>query len=226
MSETKQEALEKRKKALDQFAVSIEFLLISVVQGAALAALATYTAIAVDTLRIATILYITASFLIILNFWSQAIIHTLSFIDWPLDMIHNFLYFLIAFIEIIAFAHITNPLAWFGFMSLFFLAAGLLYLFDLHLIRMHEKKFDATESGKTLYRHIIHRELFEAKILVPLAILYTLGCFLAIYFFPNLFLIKNYQIALIGIQVSFASFSLYDSVRNFNTRTKLIANSL
>ncbi len=225
MAENVSGALKDRKTELDSFAVNIELLLISVIQGVALGSLATASSVAVDGATIPILLYIAASFLIILNFWSQAIIHTLSFIDWPLDMIHNFLYFLIAFIEVIAFSHITNPLLWFGFMTVFFFVAAILYLFDLHLIRSHEKKFEGTEAGQKLYKHILKRELFEAKYLVPLAVLYSLICFVAMYFWPETFLKQNWQIALIGIQVVFAGFSLYDSVRNFNTRTRLIAQN-
>jgi len=105
------------KKRLDEFVVDIEFLLISVVQGVALAALAAAAAPIVANLQLEYWPYIVSALLFILIFWSQAIMHVLGFIKWPLDMIHNFLYFVASLIEVMAFSVMNKPLVWF---SLFF----------------------------------------------------------------------------------------------------------
>ena len=100
---------------LDQVALDIEFLLISVVQGVALAALAGGAAGIFTSLDWFAIPYAITAFLIVLIFWSGAIIHALSFIDWPLDLMHSFLYFLASFVEVMAFTHLENPMLWFIF---------------------------------------------------------------------------------------------------------------
>src|ERR1700754_633124 len=103
------------RERLDQFVLDIEFLLISAVQGVALGALAGAASEPISSLNFQYWPYILSGFLLILTFWSQAIIHSLSFIKWPLDLWHNFLYFLMGLIEFLAFNHLQDPLRWFVF---------------------------------------------------------------------------------------------------------------
>lgn len=213
-----------RKEKLDQFAINIEFLLISVVQGVALGALATNASEPIASMQFEYWLYVGSGFLFILNFWSQAIIHTLSFIDWPLDMPHNFLYFLVSLIEVMAFSHITSPLLWFAFISAFFVAAIALYLFDLSLIRKHQEKFNATQAQKQLYGHMFKRETFELSVFLPAALIFNLIALAALKLFPRVFLTNHNHLILIGLQVLFGLIFLIDSMRNFNKRSQLIAN--
>jgi len=134
---------------LDQVALDIEFLLISVVQGVALATLAGASVKPLSMMEWQYLPYVATAFLLVLIFWSGAIIHALSFIDWPLDLPHSFLYFLASFIEVLAFTQLENPIMWFVFILLFQIVAGLLYLYDLRLIRKHKKRFEPrTEAEK------------------------------------------------------------------------------
>lgn len=214
-----------KKARLDQFVVDIEFLLISVIQGVALGALATNATEIIKIFQFEYWLYIVSGFLFILNFWSQAIIHTLSFIDWPLDMTHNFLYFLVSLIEVMAFSQLMNPLGWFTFISLFFVLAYCLYWFDLSLIKKHKEKFQETDSRKKLYDHIIKRELFEFKALLPLGLLFNILAALFIFLNPNLFIKNNFHIFLIFFQALFGLGVLIDSVKNFKKRSQLISQA-
>lgn len=209
---------------LNQFTLDIEFLLISVVQGVALAALAASSAHIVRNLEFQYWPYVIASFILILNFWSQAIIHAISFIDWPLDLAHNFLYFLASFIEVMAFSYLSDPLRWFGFMNAFLIVAAILYLVDLSLIKSRKSNF-LTNADKKLFNHILLRELFELKYLVPTAILFTGICFAAIYFRPDIFMDQGWHLLLVGIQTLFGAFVLFESITNFRTRARLVTES-
>lgn len=209
---------------LNQFTLDIEFLLISVVQGVALAALAAASAGIVGDLNFEYWLYIIASFALILNFWSQAIIHAISFIDWPLDLAHNFLYFLASFIEVMAFSYLDDPLRWFGLMCVFLAVAAVLYVIDVRLIKSKKNKFN-TLSDKKLYGHIMERQLFELKYIVPSAITFTGGCFVAILLFPELFIQKHWHLALVAIQTIIGVSVLFESIANFSTRAKLVTAS-
>ena len=102
-----------RKLDYDQIVLNIEFLLISVIQGVAFSTLLGYAAPIINNGQTEYWLYITAGFLIVLVFWSHAIIHALSFIDWPLDLFHSFLYFLVIFFQVLSLSQMTNPLHWF-----------------------------------------------------------------------------------------------------------------
>src|SRR5690242_11714122 len=101
------------RESLDGTVVDIEFLLIAVIQGFALATLA------VDSETVFTegmwvyFPYILAAFILILNFWALAIQHSISFIAWPFDLTHTLLYLLVAFVEVASFSQITHPGTWF-----------------------------------------------------------------------------------------------------------------
>ncbi|MBI3485366.1 hypothetical protein HY025_00310 [Candidatus Daviesbacteria bacterium] len=184
------------REKLDGIVLDIEFLLISVVQGVALVSLADNSSHIISNLHFEYWLYVLSGLLLILIFWSQAIIHALSFIDWPMDLVHSFLYFLVSLVEIMAFSAMDNPLLWFGFIvGLFVVAAGL-YIFDLNLIKKHESVFN-TKQKKLLFNHILSRQLFELKFLVPAGFIFNLSAFLLIYFFKDIFLENRFHLTLI-----------------------------
>lgn len=190
---------------LDNFVLNIEFLLISVIQGLALGALATASLTPLTTFQWQTFPYIIGGLLLILIFWSGAINHALSFIDWPLDMTHNFLYFLLGFIEVLAFAQLANPLLWYIFMSGFFVVALLLYIFDLHLITSHQQEFSNSESRKKLYHHIVKEQKRELFYLLPAGGIFNLIAIWMVYQNPQIHLFFGVIQAffLIGFLINF-----------------------
>lgn len=214
------------KERLDQFVLDIEFLLISVVQGVALAALAGAAIGPIADLQIHYWLYIVSAFLIIIIFWSNAIVHALSFIDWPLDLTHNFLYFLASFVEVLSFSKMTDPVHWFGFVSALFVVAGILYIVDLDLIKKHREDFSKSEAGRVLYQHIYHEQAFELKVLVPAGLLFNLVAFWLVKTYPTFFLVQNFHTALIIIQVVFECVVLVNSIKSFKKRSILITKAV
>ncbi len=208
---------------LDQTALDIEFLLISVVQGVALAALAQSAApVLSNFLLLHYWPYALSAFLFILIFWSQAIIHAVSFIDWPLDLWHNFLYFLASLVEVMSFSHMTDPKLWFAFVLGFIAVAEILYIVDYRLIRQHQKKFSGSPALRELYKHIVTRQKFELTVLVPGGILFNIIVLVLIILYPNLFLEKGYHLILIGLQILFDVLILVNSLQSFKKRSYLI----
>lgn len=208
---------------LNQIVLDIEFLLISVVQGVALAALAAAASGLTSNFQLESWLYILSGFLLILIFWSQAIIHAISFIDWPPDLSHNFLYFLAALFEVLIFNQIENPLGWFAFTVIFFIIAGVLYILDLSLIKFRKDRFKGKKQA--LYQHILKRQLLEIKIMVPLGLIFNTVSVILLYRFPGL-LGGHLNLILISLQILFGIAALYDSLDSFKGRIKLITNSL
>ncbi|MBI4038980.1 hypothetical protein HY384_03405 [Candidatus Daviesbacteria bacterium] len=215
----------KQKSELDVLVLDIEFLIISVVQGVALAALASFAVPIFAAFKIEYFPYIFSGFLFILLFWSGAIIHALSFIDWPLDLPHNFLYFLASFIEVVAFGQMSNPKMWFLMVTIFFMVAEILYFVDLGLIKKRQKAFDTTISKK-LYKHIIERHLFEMKVLVPAGTLFNFIGLVLIVSYEQIFLTYNWHILLISLQLLFSLGLMFNSIWSFNSRSKLITANL
>ncbi len=207
---------------LDQVALDIEYLLISVVQGVALAALAGAAVKPFEALDWQYLPYAITAFLVILIFWSGAIIHALSFIDWPLDLTHNFLYFLASFVEVMAFTHIQSPMMWFLFILFFQLVSAILYRYDLTLIKQHEIKFSSSEKKQALYLHTVHQQEKELQTFVPLAILYSAVAIVCLWLYPGIFLEKGYHVIFILGQLLFSFIFLKNSIASFKTRSHLI----
>lgn len=212
------------KEKLDQLVVDIEFLLISVIQGVALAALAGAAAPIVTNLQFEYWPYIISAFLFILIFWSQAIMHVLGFIRWPLDLVHNFLYLLASLVEVMAFSVMTDPFLWFSFISAFVCITGILYFYDFILIKNHKSDFK-TSPGKALYKNLYEEQLFDMKVYVPSGLLFTFGCAFLIYRFPQIFIENRYHMVLVGIQVVFGLTIIFTSLKTFSKRLALIAKN-
>lgn len=210
------------KKELDQKASEIEFLLISVVQGLALQMLAVSALEPISMLKTEYWFYIVSAFILILVFWSQAVMHALSFIDWPIDLVHTFLYFLASFVEVMVFNQITHPLKWYLFGSAFLLIAGLLYTYDLFMIRRHRNDFIRRKEKKKLYEHMYTQQIKEMKLFLPGALVYSLLAAWLIFRFPDLFIDRNYHIYLAGLQMIGSAFLLINTIRTFKFRSAVI----
>lgn len=214
------------QEKLNQLVLDIEFLIISVVQAVALGALASSATSIFEQSQMEYFPYILAGFLFVLLFWSGAIIHAISFIDWPLNLSHNFLYFLASFIEVIAFGQMTNPLRWFLVIIIFFAVAEVLYLVDYRLILKSRHKFEFGDKRKELYAHIKKRHLFEMSVLVPVGILFNLICLGLLNIYPQFFLISHGHLILITLQICFSLGLLSNSIWSFNQRSKLISKTI
>lgn len=210
---------------LDQTALDIEFLLISIIQGVALTTLAGAAMRPIEMLEWQSFPYIATGFLLILIFWSGAIIHALSFIDWPLDLNHTFLYFLASFFEVIAFSQVTHPLYWFIFILLFQIVAGVLYIYDLSLIKKHKTRFSGSSAMKKLFFHIFFQQEKELKIFVPFSILYSIVAITSVLIFSNLFIEKHYHLFFILGQFVLCLAVLKNAILSFKGRSLLLSNA-
>lgn len=214
------------KERLDSFVRDIEFLLISVVQGVALAALAASAASVIGEFQYEYILYVVSGFTLIILFWSQAIMHTISFIDWPLDMTHNFLYFLASFFEVIAFAHINEPFKWFIFIGCFAIVGVALYIFDYILIKKHEVSFRQSSTHEKLYQHISKRQIFELKVIIPGALAFNFIAAYLIFNLPSVFIDQKFHLVLISLQILSNIIVIMDLLKSFKKRTQLISECI
>jgi hypothetical protein len=135
------------RERLDGTAVDIEFLLIAVIQGLALTTLAVASEKVIGEAEWIYWPYVIAGFVLILNFWSLAIIHSISFVSWPFDIVRTLLYLLVTFVEVAAFAEITHPAKWFVFMLASFIVSFVLYAWDARVIRDKRAEYLDTPGG-------------------------------------------------------------------------------
>ncbi|MBI4130539.1 hypothetical protein HY468_04435 [Candidatus Roizmanbacteria bacterium] len=213
-------------KVLQNYAVEIEFLVISVIQGMALQMLAVAASTPLSMLQVEYWFAIVSAFILILIFWSQAVLHALSFINWPIDIVHTCIYFLASFVEVMAFNHVTNPLKWFVFGFVFLIISGLLYLYDLLMIRRRRKDFIANAARRALFQHMYTQQVKEMKLFLPGALLFSGISAWLIYTYPVLFIDHHFHAVLSGIQMLLSIGLLAVTIQTFKRRSQLLENSL
>jgi hypothetical protein len=209
---------------LDEIAVNIELVLISLIEGVALVTLAEQIAAALqepDWYRYLP--YMLAGFAILLVFWAQSIMHAVSFIRWPIRVEHMFLYFASALVQIIAYTNLLHAGMWFFWWSVFSLVAMGMYFIDLWILRDSHQSFAKLKGGSAFLAKVEERHLFEMKFLVPSALAFNVACVVAVLLFPTLF--QNVFIYIIPgtLQLCFSAYALYDCTKNFRTRSAMIA---
>jgi hypothetical protein len=214
------------RERLDGTVVDIEFLLIAVIQGLALTTLAVEAEPVFREGDWAYWPYVLAGFVLMLNFWSLAIVHSISFIGWPFDLVHTLLYMLVAFVEVAAFAEVTHPAKWFFLMLAFFLVSWLLYAWDARLIRAKREEFDDTPERRRLYEHIDRQQRRELRVMVPGAIVFHGLIVLLLVMAPDFVLGGDRHVIFVGLQVLFGLAYLLEIVRDFGERRQLISACL
>ena len=208
---------------LDEIALNIELVLISVIEGVALTKLAEGALpVFVGLNALQYIPYALAGLAILLVFWSQAILHAVSFIRWPLRTEHMFLYFIAAFVQVIAYGSIDDLASWFLWWTIFSVVAIAIYFIDLRMIREAAPRFAHLKGGPAFVKEVEERHIFEMKYLVPIAIAFNLICFTFAYGMPTLF-DSPFVYATLGIlQLLISLFALYDCMRNFKKRSAIL----
>ena len=212
---------------LDGIALSIELVLISVVEAVALTFLAE-SAIPLmhDTSQLMYLPYIISGLILILVFWSQSILHAVSFIRWPLRLPHMFLYFVAAFIQVVAYSNLTDPVRWFFWMSIFSVVAVILYVIDSGVITDSRRVFMVHTHGGDFMDEVERRHRYEMRILVPIALLFNVMALSILLVLPETFSHDTPR-AILGVVSAVVSLgALVDCTRNFSSRSVLIKRLL
>jgi len=208
---------------LDEIAVNVELVLISLIEGVALVTLAEQIMIAFqepDWYRYLP--YMFSGLFILLVFWAQSIMHAISFIRWPIRVEHMFLYFVSALLQVIAYTNILHLGSWFLWWSFFSLVAMAMYYLDLSIIRDTYAVFSKLSGGTEFLAVVEERHLFEMKYLVPTALVFNIIWVVAYLLVPNFF--QNVFIYVIPglLQAIFSGYALYDYTNNFRVRSVMV----
>jgi len=124
--------------------------------------------------RIETYAFMLSGLAFVLSFWSVSLIHAISFVRWPADLVHYFFYFGLAFCECLTFMAMDRPRDWFGFMLVSFLVTWALYLYDYRLMLRHRGAVPAGAAQQALYEHVVRRQRYEMVVLVPAGVAFSL----------------------------------------------------
>lgn len=215
---------ERGRHDLDPMIVEIELTLVSIIQGVALYFLIDSARNVVSNPQLLFWPYVASGLLIVLIFWSRAVLHIVTVIRWPLEFGHNFLYIGCALIEAFLFVQLANPLRWFQFGMAFIGAGWILFLYDLRLIQARLGDSNGEASNKLLA--LVRRDqLLNIGVLLPGIFALNGGCALAIRAWPRFFIVQNGHIWLIALQLAgFIGYLLY-VVRFFARLAPLITDA-
>ena len=210
------------RERLDGTVIDIEFLLLAVIQGLALTTLVVDAEPVIAEGQWLYWPYVIAGFILIINFWALATVHSISFISWPLDLVHTILYLLVAFVEVSAFSQLTHPDRWFIYTLAFFVASAFLYLWDMRMISERRAEFQNSPARSRLYAHIHARQLAEIRIVLPAALTFQGVVVLLLWQAPDLILNDNRHLFVVAAQIVFGLAYLAHTLRTFETRKRLI----
>jgi len=202
--------------------VEIELTLCSIIQGVALYFLVDNARAVLSMGQLAAWPYPAAGLLIILLFWSRAVIHTLTLIRWPLEFIHNFLYIACALFEALAFTRLADPLMWFVLTALFAVVVWVLFAYDYRLVRLRQQD-SAGPIGSRLYSMVAKDQRLNIVFVVPIIFVLNAAGALAIYFRPRFFLEENGHLLWIALQVIGLLIYLGHLIRTFIRWVPLIS---
>ena len=194
------------RRELDSTVVNIELTLVSIIQGVALYFLTENARTGLSLNNWPALLYISAGLCVIFIFWSRSIIHTLTFIKWPLEFGHNFFYIACALGEAILFTRLERPLAWFRLSTAYAAFVWLLFVYDLRLIRARFRE-TTTEAERLLYQRTWEDQLLNIRLLMPCLFFFNLACALSINRWSDYFLKRSGNVWLIAAQL--LSFLIY-----------------
>ena len=208
---------------LDQSVVNIELTLISIIQGLALAVLAGAAVQPILQLQWQAWPYIATGLLVVLIFWSRALLHTLSFIGWPLEFGHTFGYFGATLIEAVALTQVAEPAHWFALNALYAASVWGLYAWDLRVV-LRDARAPDSGAEHALREHIIADQRMNIRVMMPAAVVFqALSCWLVLRF-PQAMLEHRGHLVLIGLSLAFSLHYLYGGVRLLQRRQHWIVD--
>jgi hypothetical protein len=205
------------KTQLDATVVGIELTLISIIQGLALGVLAASAVQPLVTWQWETWPYILTGLALILIFWSRSLIHTLSFIGWPLEFGHTFLYFAVTLIEAAALSQVAAPERWFALNTAYATCVWGLYAWDLRVVRAHAHDF-TSPGERALLADILGDQRRNIRLMMPLAIAFQALSWWLLHAWPRAMLAHRGHLLLIGLSFLFSLNYLYDGVRLLRRR--------
>lgn len=205
------------RRHLDQMVLDVELVLISVVQGVALSTLAIGSAPLLRAHRMETYAFMGTGVAFVLSFWSVSLIHAISFVRWPMDLVHYFFYFVLAFCECLTFTTMDRPHDWFGFSLACFLVTGALYFYDYRMILRRRSDFEGDAASRALYEHVIQRQRHEMAVMMPAGIVFSLIAWIVVGRSPGT--ATTFAVAQLVFTIAFVA----DFVRSFTQRQRRIA---
>ena len=188
------------RRELDGRIIDVELALIAIIQAVPLVLLADKVAEPIMEMNWQVLPYLVVGLLTVLLFWSRAVIHTLSFIGWPLDFTHNFLYILSTLVQAILVSQIANPKVWYAIWIAYSGILWITYAVDLRMIR-RQLKMEREMNDRLLLEDVLKDQLLNVRYYMPAAILLSIFAFITVKYCPVFFIAGHWHLAFVVGQV-------------------------
>lgn len=210
---------EHAERNLGAIVIAIEFTLISVMVGVILFPLMDVATPILRDLKWEYMPYILSGLILILYIWTEVITHSLSFIGWPINIIHNLLYIVFAMLLAVQMHFLRDPLGWYAMTLLSAIVAAAIAYYDKKVIE--ERMQQATGAAATLFQTARQRQQSLVR-LTPFTILNALAAVALVYFFPTFFIADHGHLILVSIQIIAFLFLMRRTLRAFKDEYELI----
>lgn len=210
---------EHAERNLGAIVIAIEFTLISVMVGVILFPLMDYATPILRECKFEYMLYILAGLILILYIWTEVIAHSLSFIGWPINIIHNLLYIVFAMVLAIQMHFLQEPHGWYAMTFVSAIIAGVISYYDKKVIQ--ERMRNATGAGESLFQAALVRQQWLIRI-TPFTITNAGIQVLLVFFFPVVFIEYKAHMLLVLAQIIAFLFLMTRTIRAFRAEHTLI----
>jgi hypothetical protein len=155
--------------------------------------------------------------LVVLIFWSRALVHTLSFIRWPLEFGHTFAYFGATLVEAVALTQVAEPAHWFALNAIYALAVWGLYAWDLRVV-LRDARPAADDAERALREDIVRDQRINIRFMMPAAVAFQALSWWLVRSHPQAMIERGGHLVLIGLTLAFSIHYLLGGVRLLRRR--------
>jgi hypothetical protein len=215
---------ERAERNLGSLVIAIEFTLISVMVGVILFPLMEFATPILRGLEFEYMPYILSGLFLILYVWTEVISHSLSFIGWPIDILHNLFYIIFAMVLAIQMHFLSDPQAWFAMTVLSAAVGFAIVYYDQKVIeqRREHSTGEAARLYDTAWQH--QHGLVRTA---PFNLLTSLVLAGLVFAFPVIFIEYKAHLILIALQIAAFTYLISRTIAHFKaTREQNVAKAV
>lgn len=215
---------ERAERNLGALVIAIEFTLISVMVGVILFPLMDFATPILRELKFEYMLYIVSGLVLILYIWTEVISHSLSFIGWPIDILHNLLYIVFAMVLAIQMHFLQDPPSWYALTAVSAVVATGITFYDQKVIE--QRRVNSTGAAARLFESAWQHQRGLVRT-APLTVVNAFAQAALVYFFPVLFIEYKAHLVLVVIQIGAFTFLIRRTILQFNAlREQVVAKAV
>ncbi len=214
------EDCDKAARKLRDLVTTIEFTMISIITGLMLFPWIDYASPLIHELRFEYWVYLVATLVAILFYWAALINHALSFVAWPIDIIHNLIYLLFFPVLGVTVHFMGDPGIYYPMFVVAMTLAVTLTAYDLSLIRSRQREAEGAAAG--LLAAAYERQLTLVRLVIP-AFAATALFAILITAFPDFFIGQHMHVLLgVCLVLMSAFFLVRECVELNKMRSKIL----